>query len=320
MSDHDVLAKTSALARGNWPYPVHWIKRRLRTRHPRSFTEKLQYKMIRDRRPLVTTFADKVAVRDYVAGTVGEEYLTDLYAVADDPVNLPWADFPSEYVCKVSHGCGGVIVVWDGADSERRLSGDPRDEQWAHVVIRPENVDFQAMCQVLNSMLAEVYGWGWGTQYEWAYRNVPPRVLVEERLHGSAGDLPADYRVFVFNGQCRMIQVDTDWLTTERTRDFFLPDWSRLDVASALPHSAQPPSPPQHLRTMIRVAEALAAPTDFLRVDFFDLGERLVVGELTNYPVGGTGKWSPVTFDHTIGSWWEVPRSYRHMPSASIAL
>ena len=42
-----------------------------RTRQPRTFTEKVRYKMLRDHRPLMVTFADKAAVRGHVAAVVG---------------------------------------------------------------------------------------------------------------------------------------------------------------------------------------------------------------------------------------------------------
>ena len=56
---------------------LYWDKRRSwPTRHGVTFTEKLRWKMVKDRRPLLTIFADKVAVRDYVANIIGPEVLT----------------------------------------------------------------------------------------------------------------------------------------------------------------------------------------------------------------------------------------------------
>ena len=49
--------------------------RLLRTRRPRTFRDKVRYKMLRDHRPLLVTFADKAAVRTHVAAAVGEHYL-----------------------------------------------------------------------------------------------------------------------------------------------------------------------------------------------------------------------------------------------------
>ena len=38
---------------------------------------------------------------------------------------------------------------------------------------------------------------------------------------------------------------------------------------------------------MIDLAQRLAADTDFVRVDLYLLTDRIVLGELTNYPAGG---------------------------------
>ena len=52
-----------------------------RTRDPRTFRDKVRYKMLRDHRDLVVTFADKAAVRDYVARMVGHQYLPKIFLI-----------------------------------------------------------------------------------------------------------------------------------------------------------------------------------------------------------------------------------------------
>ena len=54
---------------------------------------------------------------------------------------------------------------------------------------------------------------------------------------------------------------------------------------------------------MVRIAEALGAETDFVRVDLYDLGDRIVFGELTNTPNGGlTG--IDRNYERWLGSFW----------------
>ncbi|MFO7571619.1 MAG: ATP-grasp fold amidoligase family protein, partial [Gaiellaceae bacterium] len=68
---------------------------------------------------------------------------------------------------------------------------------------------------------------------------------------------------------------------------------------------------PANLPEMVELAERLAAPLDFLRVDFFVVGSRVVVGELTSYPGAGASLVDPEEFDLELGSWWSQPRRYR---------
>ena len=82
-----------------------------RTRHPRTFREKVRYKMLRDHRTLVVTFADKAAVRDYVAGVIGPEFLPHAHAILDDAAELAGVALPEAYVVKPTHGSGAAIVV-----------------------------------------------------------------------------------------------------------------------------------------------------------------------------------------------------------------
>ena len=41
---------------------------------------------------------------------------------------------------------------------------------------------------------------------------------------------------------------------------------------------------------MIEIAERLGEGVDFVRVDLYDVDGRVVFGELTNYPAGGTDR------------------------------
>ena len=67
---------------------------------------------------------------------------------------------------------------------------------------------------------------------------------------------------------------------------------------------------------LIDVAERLARETDFVRVDLYAAGDRVVFGELTNYPDAGRANFDPASFDDDLGRWWTLPRRYR-APTAS---
>ena len=52
---------------------------------------------------------------------------------------------------------------------------------------------------------------------------------------------------------------------------------------------------------MLGIAEVLGEDTDFVRVDLYDLGGRIVFGELTSYPYGGVDEFRPASFDRVLG-------------------
>nr|WP_315267196.1 ATP-grasp fold amidoligase family protein [Microbacterium lemovicicum] len=277
-----------------------------RTRHPRTFREKVRYKMLRDHRDLIVTFADKAAVRDHVAAVVGERYLPGVFAVLDDALALRDLDLPDAYVVKPTHGSGAALVVSPFAPEDARLP----DAQWGWVYrhVRAEHASREQVARIAETWLSKLYGQG--PNREWVYGRIRPRVIVEEFLAGPAGSVPDDVKFFVFHGTCAYIQVDSGRFGT-RTQDFFLPDWSHLPLSGGPPWADPAPARPAHLAEMIDVAERLAAGTDFVRVDLYDVDGRMVFGELTSFPAGGDSPFDPESFDEEFGRHWTVPRRYR---------
>jgi hypothetical protein len=287
-----------------------WIARR-----PESFTEKVQWKMLKDRRPLLTTFADKIAARDYVASVVGAGVLTQCYAVVADVRQLKRQLLPREFVAKVSHGSGGVWIVADQAPAQARvvteggtvaLQAQSAASGWNWIVSRPDEFDWE----VFVSTFTTWRGWNYAERgFEWAYLDVRPRILVEELLRAGNGEVPSDYKIFVFNGRARLVQVDQDRFGEHR-RNLYLPDWTPVDVEYTYRRAEVEAAPPRSLGRMLEIAEALGRETDFVRVDLFDLDGRVVFGELTNYPGAGTEAFVPARFDEELGRWWKLPRTY----------
>jgi hypothetical protein len=277
-----------------------------RTRNPRTFREKVRYKMLRDHRDLVVTFADKAAVRDYVGAVVGPRYLPRAYAILDDPAALHDLALPCAYVVKPTHGSGTAIIVSDRAPREARLPTEPGS--WVYRHVRPAAAPRDDLVRIAEGWVAQLYGQG--PNREWVYGRMPRRIIVEELLAGADGAIPDDYKFFVFHGRCAFVQVDSGRFG-RRTQDFFLPDWQHLPLSGGPPWAEPEPAKPAGLAEMIDVAERLGVDTDFVRVDLYDIDGRVVFGELTSFPAGGDSPFDPDTFDEEFGRPWTVPRRYR---------
>jgi TupA-like ATPgrasp len=277
-----------------------------RTRNPRTFREKVRYKMLRDHRELVVTFADKAAVRDYVAAVVGERYLPRVYAIVDDPAALRDLAVPDAYVVKPTHGSGTAIIVSDSASGEARLPTEP--SSWVYRHVRPGFAPRDDVVRIAQGWVAQLYGQG--PNREWVYGRMPRRIIVEELLADADGAIPDDYKLFVFHGRCAFVQVDTGRFG-RRTQDFFRPDWQHLPLSGGPPGTEPELAKPACLTEMIEVAERLGADTDFVRVDLYDVDGRVVFGELTSFPAGGDSPFDPEYFNEEFGRPWTVPRHYR---------
>ncbi|MEX1057315.1 MAG: ATP-grasp fold amidoligase family protein, partial [Natronospirillum sp.] len=84
---------------------------------PVSFNEKICWKKIYDRSPVLPVIADKYRVRDYIRGVLGDaeadQVLIPLLAVVDNPEALDFAALPNQFVIKSNHGSGHNLIVSD---------------------------------------------------------------------------------------------------------------------------------------------------------------------------------------------------------------
>lgn len=247
-------------------------------RRPQRFTELLLAKRLYDRSSLIPQTADKYTVRSYVEDVIGKGYLPELYDVVESADEVDLTRLPRAYVMKGTHGSGWNLVVNDGE---------------------------------LTNSAARVLAAAWlGDSYytrrqEWAYRELVPRVLFEENL--LPGRQPDDIKVFVFAGVPRLIQVDRD-RASNHSRALFTPDWQPLTVLCGYPAPASTPTPPRRLSTILDLASTLGEPFDFVRVDFYSIEDRVVVGEMTHYPDSGVVRFRPLDFDRELGEVWRTGR------------
>ena len=285
--------------------PLVRFWRQLQTKRPVTFTDKVRYKMLRDHRPLLVTYADKAAVRDYVASLVGASYLPMEFLITDTPSDIVGRPLPDAFVLKPTHGSGATIVVSAVAPTSTEL---PRPEwSWVYAHVRPSVADRTQLAAIGEHWLSQLYGQG--PNREWAYTQVKPQIIVEELLEGRDGSIPDDYKFFVFHGRVHYIQVDSGRFGN-RTQDFYDRDWQHLSLSGGPPWSDEPRAAPARLAEMIDVAQRLAINTDFVRVDLYHLEDRVVFGELTSYPAGGDSPFIPESWNTTFGLPWTVPKTY----------
>jgi hypothetical protein len=288
---------------------LYWEKRRSwPTRHPVTFSEKIIWKMVFDRRPLLTTFADKLAVRDYVADVIGPQVLSRLYDVVEDPEDLDLDRLPQEFVVKPSHASGFVWIVAHWAPDHIQVSDKATLIPSGMITTNRDALDRRVLVQKCREWLATSYA---DAGQEWAYRNVPPRILVEELLVGSDGGVPTDYKFLVFHGHVRFVEIHSNRFEGH-CANYALPDWTPVDTGLDFPQADPAPAAPESLDRMIEIAEALGRDTDFVRVDLYEIAGRVVFGELTSYPGGlSARKYYPDSW----GEFWNVPRRYRESDS-----
>lgn len=242
-------------------------------RSPRTFTEKVNWRILYDRRPVLTTTCDKLAMKEIALAA--DVAVPKTLWHGTDFVEAASVELPDRWVIKPNHRSG--VIHFGSGPRVRTTDLANLAEQWM-----PPEEERKA---------------------EWAYSAARRELLIEEFL-GSV-DSPPDYKFFVFDGEPVLIQVDEGRFNEHRRR-FYEPDWSPLDVRSTCPMADVAPPPP-NLGEMSDAASRIGSGYDFIRVDLYSVEGQLYFGELTPYPGGGLERWLPRSYDDRLGTRWRLP-------------
>lgn len=115
------------------------------------------------------------------------------------------------------------------------------------------------------------------------YRYLEPKIIAEEPLSESGQGTPRGCKIFCFKGKPVFIQVDSNRFSGH-ARSLFSPQWHELDFDMEFPRNPDPPERFANLDDMLQLSARVSADFSFIRVDFFQLDGRVVIGELTNIP------------------------------------
>ena len=264
------------------------LRYRLRTEkvlnlgEPKTFTEKLQYLKLHDRRPIYTECADKVGVKQRVAGILGNEYVIPTLKVFNSSHEIQYETLPDKpVILKTNHDSGGTEMIRD-----------------------KNKVDFDQLRSRLSRKMKVNFYY---SNMEWEYKNIKPKVLVEPLLSDNTGNaLLNDYKIHCFHGKPHFIQTISDRAEGAKETWYDI-DWNFLDMwYFSSQHKIVPK--PDKLPQMIDIAEKLAQPFPYVRIDLYDTGDRILFGEYTFRPWGGYMKWNDESWDFKLGKLIDLNR------------
>jgi len=274
-------------------YP--YLKKKFRERtgynldldNPSSFNHKINWKKIYDRNSLLPLTSDKYKVRGFVKEVLGDEeannILVPLHYCTAKPESIPFDELPKEYIIKTNHGSGSNIIVE-----------------------KNKPIDKEQIILKCKEWLNNPYGF---FKHEWAYQKIKRKLVIEELLRDQSGEIPKDYKFYVFHGKCHLVHIDFDRFGN-RSRSLFEPKkWELLPVSLKFKKGGFCEKPCNY-KYMIELAEKLGAFFDFVRVDLYSTNERVYFGELSHYPGSGMEEFDPQSFDFELGSKWQLSSNY----------
>ena len=273
-----------------WPDKLYlsilfWCRmgKKVNWKHPQTFSEKIQWLKLYDRRPEYTIMVDKVKAKEHVASIIGEDYIIPTLGVWKNPDDIDFSKLPDRFVLKCNHNSGlGMYICKDKS-----------------------KMDIEKVKEDLRKGLKQDY---FINNREWPYKDVPRRAFAEAYMEDEYGEL-RDYKWFCFDGEVKALFIATDRSKGEHeTRfDFFDENYNHLPFTNGHPNADVLPEKPKMFEQMKELAAKLSKGIPHVRIDFYEVGAHIYFGEMTFFHWSGLMPYEPEEWDFIFGSWLKLP-------------
>ena len=248
--------------------------------NPTTFSEKNNWYKLNNHNPLMERCADKVEVRSYVEAKGFGDTLIELIGVYDRVQDIDYDKLPDRFVMKASHG-----------------------SHMNYIVDNKPQFNYKQANRMMKTWLHQDIYW---SRREWVYKNLKKRIIVEKYLEDKTGGL-SDYKFFCFNGKPAFLQYNCNRFSKDIVQNFYDLEWNLLPFGKSIPHNPNVDiQKPKVFDKMIEIATALCEPFQFVRVDLYEVNDRIYFGEMTFFPAGGTPDFIPEEYDEIVGKMWEI--------------
>lgn len=264
----------------------YWIKtgRKLNLNNPKRFTEKLQWYKLNYRNPLMTKCSDKFEVRDFVKSKGYADILVPLYGVYDSPEEIEFDKFPEKFVLKTTNGSHTNIFCEN-----------------------KEKLNFEETRKILERWLHKRTS---KAGREWPYYNIKPRIICEKYLEKDINNDLIDYKFVCFHGKVEYVFVISDRSSNDIMKlgiyneNFELLPYKR----KGLRVTDSKLSKPENYKKMLEIAETLSKCFPHVRVDLYNINNRIYFGEMTFFHGSGYVDFEPDDFDLILGEKFKLSK------------
>lgn len=255
----------------------------LNLENPRSFNEKIQWLKLHDRNEKYVKLVDKYEVKEYIANKFGRELVIPTLGVWDRFEQINFNDLPDKFVLKCTHDSGGVVICTSKLE-----------------------FDVEKAKKTLNRCLKHNFYWS-GREYP--YKQVKPRIIAEKYLvDDSKSGALNDYKLMCFNGK-----VECGFVCSNRFGEgglyvnFYDRDWNSLPFIRKYPKDPIEIQKPALYDKMVLLAEKMSEGIPFVRIDFYEIENKIYFGEFTFYPGSGMEWFDPIEWDYKLGDLLTLP-------------
>lgn len=259
---------------------------KLNLNNPKTINEKMQWLKLNDRNPLYTQLVDKYEVKKYISELIGGKYVVPTIGVYNSFDEIDFDELPNKFVLKCTHDSGGLCVC--------------RDKSKLNIKKIKNKID--------KSMKRDY----WCFTREWQYKNVKPRIIVEEILENKDNTKQLEeYDIFCFNGIPKMIMKcvgDRD-KGEQRYNSFYNINNELLPFRWGFPsmniYGNEKLDEPK-IKEMINISKKISKNSKFMRVDLHKCNDKIYFNEITFFHWAGLMKFDNRDWDYIIGDYLEL--------------
>ena len=256
---------------------IYWVRfnKKLNLSNPLTFNEKLQWLKLNNRKKEYSDMVDKVEAKKYVTSIIGKQYIIPTLQVCNQFKEIDFENLPEQFVIKVTHTSGDVFICKNKS-----------------------KLDTNELEKKINKWLKKNY---YLEHREWPYKNVKPRIIIEQFMEDDEVKDLRDYKIFCFNGKPEIILVCSNRHGKDKNTDFYNTKWERVSMTRENHDNSSGISKPTNLAEMLEIAKKLSKEIPFVRVDLYEINRKIYFGELTFFPSAGFEGFRPNDIDLKLG-------------------
>ena len=237
--------------------------KKLNLSNPTLLNEKMQWLKLNDRKDIYCQMVDKFEVKKIVSEKIGKDYIIPTFGVWENFEEIDFSKLPEKFIIKCTHDSGGNVIC------HSKLS-----------------FDIEKARKKINKAMKKNYFF---IGREWPYKDVKPRIIVEQLLEDCEQTEIIDYKFFCFNGIPQVMYISKGMDNHDTAQmSFFDMNYNLLDLKrSDYKILEQIPEKPKNFDKMIEFSKLLSVNIPHVRCDWYEINGRLYFGELTFFTCSG---------------------------------
>jgi len=242
--------------------------------NPKDFNHKIHWLIVYKFGEREAELYDKYRAKQYVKKLgIPDLHVAELYTTFRKASDIDISKLPDKFVLKTAHGCSHTFICVDKSifnlkEAKRHLAKALRT-----------NYERQ-YCEYFSVKTTKI-------------------ILCEEYIDDHTETIPLNYKFHCINGKTIIIDIIRKIGDVDTRFDCVDSNWESIDCCVEEPISKGTTQKPLNFERMLEIAEELAKPFPWVRIDLFNANGKVFFGEYTFTPFNGNiENFNQKTLDH----------------------